>query len=117
MRVTQYWEGYYMGPDLVPHFIQYQSSQTSRELMLRQRGDLSEALGQGHVAWAMLKLGLSWRVLRSQLGTSTQDGMLNYREWVQELVFTEPTPEIMHFSPMLGDKTTMFSISRPSRCK
>ena len=26
-----------MGPDLVPHFIQYQSSQTCRTLTLRQR--------------------------------------------------------------------------------
>lgn len=26
-----------MGPDLVPHFIQYQASRTSRELTLRQR--------------------------------------------------------------------------------
>ncbi|CAL8278702.1 unnamed protein product [Merluccius merluccius] len=117
-----------MGPDLVPHLNQYQSSQTCRTLTLRQsvgrtersalcalreqlfahKSDLLAAFQQydpnntgvislKHWASAMegvLKLGLPWRVLRSQLGTSTQDGRLDYREWIQELVFTEPKPEL-----------------------
>ncbi|CAL8322382.1 unnamed protein product [Lota lota] len=121
-----------MGPDLVPHFIQYQSSQTCRNLTLRQsvgrtersalcalreqlfahKSDLlcafqhydsnnTGTISLKHWASAMegvLKLGLPWRVLRSQLGTSTQDGMLDYREWIQELVFSEPKHELSNAS-------------------
>ncbi|CAL8280162.1 serine/threonine-protein phosphatase with EF-hands 2 [Gadus morhua] len=121
-----------MGPDLVPHFIQYQSSQTCRTLTLRQsigrtersalcalreqlfahKSDLLGAfqhydpdntgvISLKHWASAMegvLKLGLPWRVLRSQLGTSTQDGMLDYREWIQDLVFSEPKHELSNAS-------------------
>ncbi|KAJ3605032.1 hypothetical protein NHX12_027083 [Muraenolepis orangiensis] len=120
----------YMGPDLVPHFIQYQSSQTGRELSLRRsigrtersalctlreqmfahKSDLLCAFQQSdpynirvislnHWARAMegvLKLGLSWRVLHSQLGTSTQDGMLDYQEWVQELLSNTSILETMY---------------------
>uniref|UniRef100_A0A8C5BII5 Serine/threonine-protein phosphatase with EF-hands n=1 Tax=Gadus morhua TaxID=8049 RepID=A0A8C5BII5_GADMO len=52
-----------------------------------------------HWASAMegvLKLGLPWRVLRSQLGTSTQDGMLDYREWIQDLLSNASILETMY---------------------
>lgn len=42
----------------------------------------------------VLKLGLPWRVLRSQLFNSTQDGMLDYQQWIRELSITEPKPEV-----------------------
>ncbi|XP_056260313.1 serine/threonine-protein phosphatase with EF-hands 2-like [Seriola aureovittata] len=117
-----------MGPDLVPHFIQYQASQTSRELTLRQsvgwtersalralreqlfvhKSDLISAFQEfdpnntGLISlrhWAsatetVLKLGLPWRVLRPQLVSSTQYGMINYQQWIKELSITEPKLEI-----------------------
>uniref|UniRef100_A0A4W6C3T9 Serine/threonine-protein phosphatase n=1 Tax=Lates calcarifer TaxID=8187 RepID=A0A4W6C3T9_LATCA len=117
-----------MGPDLVPHFIQYQASRTSRELTLRQsvgwtersalralreqlfvhKSDLISAFQEfdpnntGLISlrdWAsatenVLKLGLPWRVLRSQLVNNTQYGMVNYQQWIRELSITEPKLEI-----------------------
>uniref|UniRef100_A0A8D3A3D8 Serine/threonine-protein phosphatase n=1 Tax=Scophthalmus maximus TaxID=52904 RepID=A0A8D3A3D8_SCOMX len=102
-----------MGPDLVPHFIQYQASQACRELTLRQsvgwtersalralreqlfvhKSDLISAFQEfdpnntGKISlshWAsatesVLKLGLPWRVLRPQLVSSTQYGMVDYQ--------------------------------------
>uniref|UniRef100_A0A8C5D2V0 Serine/threonine-protein phosphatase n=1 Tax=Gadus morhua TaxID=8049 RepID=A0A8C5D2V0_GADMO len=132
-----------MGPDLVPHFIQYQSSQTCRTLTLRQRTERSalcalreqlfahksDLLGAfqhydpdntgvislKHWASAMegvLKLGLPWRVLRSQLGTSTQDGMLDYREWIQDLVFSEPKHEVLILETMYRNHSNLETIFR-----
>uniref|UniRef100_A0A667WHQ8 Serine/threonine-protein phosphatase with EF-hands n=1 Tax=Myripristis murdjan TaxID=586833 RepID=A0A667WHQ8_9TELE len=100
-----------MGPDLVPHCIQYQATRTSRDLTLRQRYTKRSALqalrqqlfvhkpdlisafqeydpeNTGLISlkhWAsaterVLNLGLPWRVLRSQLVSNTQDGMLDYQ--------------------------------------
>ncbi|XP_041816114.1 serine/threonine-protein phosphatase with EF-hands 2-like [Chelmon rostratus] len=117
-----------MGPDLVPHFIQYQASRTSRELTLRQsigwtersalqtlrkqlfvhKSDLISAFQEfdpnntGMISlshWAsateeVLKLGLPWRVLRPQLVSSTQSGMVDYQQWIREFSITEPRLEI-----------------------
>ncbi|XP_070780644.1 serine/threonine-protein phosphatase with EF-hands 2-like [Enoplosus armatus] len=117
-----------MGPDLVPHFVQYQASRTCRELTLRQsvgwtersalralreqlfvhKSDLISAFQEfdpnntGMISlrhWAsvterVLNLGLPWRVLRSQLVSSTQDGMVDYQQWIRELSITEPKLEI-----------------------
>ncbi|XP_032395110.1 serine/threonine-protein phosphatase with EF-hands 2 isoform X1 [Etheostoma spectabile] len=117
-----------MGPDLVPHFIQYQASRTCRELTLRQsvgwtersalralreqlfihRSDLISAFqeldpnNKGMISlmhWAsatekVLNLGLPWRVLRPQLVSSTQYGMVDYQQWIRELSITEPKQEI-----------------------
>ncbi|XP_059214331.1 serine/threonine-protein phosphatase with EF-hands 2-like isoform X2 [Centropristis striata] len=117
-----------MGPDLVPHFIQYQASRTCRELTLTQsvgwtersalralreqlfvhKSDLINAYqefdpnNKGVISlkdWAsaterVLNLGLPWRVLRSQLVSSTQDGMVDYNQWIRELSITEPKLEI-----------------------
>ncbi|KAK5852157.1 hypothetical protein PBY51_023650 [Eleginops maclovinus] len=117
-----------MGPDLVPHFIQYQASTTCRELTLRQsvgwtersalralreqlflhRSDLISAFqkfdpnNKGTISlthWAssterVLNLGLPWRVLRPQLVSSTQHGMMDYQQWIKELSITEPKLEI-----------------------
>ncbi|XP_071751057.1 serine/threonine-protein phosphatase with EF-hands 2 [Centroberyx gerrardi] len=121
-----------MGPDLVPHFIQYQASRTSRDLTLRQsvgqtersalralreqlfvhKSDLIGAFQEydpkntGTISlkhWAsaterVLKLGLPWRVLRSQLVNYTHDGMLDYQQWIRELSITEPKPEMSNTS-------------------
>ncbi|XP_056146741.1 serine/threonine-protein phosphatase with EF-hands 2-like [Lampris incognitus] len=121
-----------MGPDLVPHFVQYQASRTGRELTFRQsvgwtersalralraqlfahKSDLIAAfeeydpkntglLSLKHWASAMekvLKLGLPWRVLRSQLVDNTQHGMLDYQQWIGQLSITEPRPEISNAS-------------------
>uniref|UniRef100_A0A3Q2SSJ5 Serine/threonine-protein phosphatase n=1 Tax=Fundulus heteroclitus TaxID=8078 RepID=A0A3Q2SSJ5_FUNHE len=117
-----------MGPDLVPHFIQYQASSTCRELTLRQsvgwtersalralrqqlfvhKSDLIGAFQEfdpnntGVISlrhWAtaterVLKLGLPWRVLRPQLVSRAQHGMVNYQQWIRELSIPEPKPEV-----------------------
>ncbi|AWP15421.1 putative serine/threonine-protein phosphatase with EF-hands 2-like [Scophthalmus maximus] len=117
-----------MGPDLVPHFIQYQASQACRELTLRQsvgwtersalralreqlfvhKSDLISAFQEfdpnntGKISlshWAsatesVLKLGLPWRVLRPQLVSSTQYGIVDYQMWIRELSITEPKLQI-----------------------
>ncbi|XP_049460466.1 serine/threonine-protein phosphatase with EF-hands 2-like [Epinephelus fuscoguttatus] len=117
-----------MGPDLVPHFIQYQASSTGRELSLRQsvgwtersalralrgqlfvhKSDLISAFqefdpnNKGMISlkdWAtaterVLNLGLPWRVLRPQLVSSTQYGMVDYHQWIRELSITEPKLEV-----------------------
>ncbi|XP_057675434.1 serine/threonine-protein phosphatase with EF-hands 2-like isoform X2 [Corythoichthys intestinalis] len=36
-----------------------------------------------------LKLGLPWRVLRPQIVSSTQHGMMEYKQWIRELSFTD----------------------------
>uniref|UniRef100_A0A8C9SBJ4 Serine/threonine-protein phosphatase with EF-hands n=1 Tax=Scleropages formosus TaxID=113540 RepID=A0A8C9SBJ4_SCLFO len=116
-----------LGPDLVPHFIQYQANRSTRELTLRQsvgetersalralreqlfahKSDLLYAFQDydtDNTGWislkhwataveAVLRLGLPWRVLRSQLVTTTQDGMLDYQGWLRELPITEPKTE------------------------
>ncbi|TSK72175.1 Serine/threonine-protein phosphatase with EF-hands 2 [Bagarius yarrelli] len=46
---------------------------------------------------SVLRLGLPWRVLRSQLTScETQDGTMNYYHWIRELDLTEPNSEIAH---------------------
>nr|XP_046231339.1 serine/threonine-protein phosphatase with EF-hands 2-like [Scatophagus argus] len=42
----------------------------------------------------VLKLGLPWRVLRPQLVSNTQCGMVDYQQWIRELSITEPKLEI-----------------------
>lgn len=117
-----------MGPDLVPHFNQYQASRTCRELTLRQsvgqteksalqalreqlfahRSPLIRAFQEfdpkntGMISlshWAgatecVLNLGLPWRVLRPQLVSCTQDGMVDYQQWIREFSITEPKLDI-----------------------
>ncbi|XP_051533665.1 serine/threonine-protein phosphatase with EF-hands 2-like [Myxocyprinus asiaticus] len=47
----------------------------------------------------VLHLSLPWRVLRSQLVTnSTQDGLLNYHDWFNELSIIQSTTEIANTS-------------------
>lgn len=121
-----------MGPDLVPHFIQYQANRATRALTLRQsvgrtersalralreklfahKSDLISSFQEydpentglislGHWACAMeavLRLGLPWRVLRSQLVGDTLDGMLDYHLWFRELAITEPNTELSNAS-------------------
>ncbi|XP_041667069.1 serine/threonine-protein phosphatase with EF-hands 2-like [Cheilinus undulatus] len=117
-----------MGPDLVPHFFQYQASRTNRELTLRQSIGWTErsalqalrkqlfvhksvlisayqefdpkntgVISLSHWASAtegVLNLGLPWRVLRPQLVSSAQCGMVDYQQWIRELSITEPKLEI-----------------------
>ncbi|XP_048115901.1 serine/threonine-protein phosphatase with EF-hands 2-like [Alosa alosa] len=119
-----------LGPDLIPHVIQYQATRTTRDLTLRQsvgrtersalralreqffahKSDLMSVFQQydpdntGLISlkdWAVametvLHLALPWRVLRSQLVNSTQDGMLDYHSWFRELDITEPNKELAH---------------------
>ncbi|XP_047227998.1 serine/threonine-protein phosphatase with EF-hands 2-like [Girardinichthys multiradiatus] len=123
-----------MGPDLVPHFVQYQASSTSRELTLRQsigwtersalralrqqlfvhKSDLIGAFQEfdpnntGVISlrhWAtatesVLQLGLPWRMLRPQLVSRAQHGMVDYQQWIRELSITEPKPEVSDTSIM-----------------
>ncbi|KAJ8402137.1 hypothetical protein AAFF_G00373720 [Aldrovandia affinis] len=121
-----------MGPNLVPHFIQYQANRATRELTPRQsvgqtersalralrqqlfahKSDLISAFQEydneetGWISlnnWAtavetVLRLGLPWRVLRAQLVTSTQEGLLDYQNWFNELAIKEPNTELPHQS-------------------
>ncbi|KAM6987029.1 serine/threonine-protein phosphatase with EF-hands 2-like [Aplochiton taeniatus] len=122
-----------LGPDLVPHFIQYQASRTSRELSLRQKvgrtersalralreqlfahkSELISAFqehdphGTGLISmkhWAsalegVMRLSLPWRVLRSQLVSSTtEDGLLDYHSWFREHLISEPNAEVPNAS-------------------
>uniref|UniRef100_A0A8C8IT69 Serine/threonine-protein phosphatase with EF-hands n=1 Tax=Oncorhynchus tshawytscha TaxID=74940 RepID=A0A8C8IT69_ONCTS len=119
-----------MGPDLVPHFIQYQANRATRALTLRQsvgrtersalralreklfahKSDLISSFQEydpentglislGHWACAMeavLRLGLPWRVLRTQLVGDTLDGMLDYHLWFRELLSNASLLETMY---------------------
>ncbi|KAI5612773.1 serine/threonine-protein phosphatase with EF-hands 2-like isoform X2, partial [Silurus asotus] len=82
-----------------------------REQLFAHMSDLISAFQEydpGHTGvismkhWAaalesVLRLGLPWRVLRSQLvGCNTQDGTLNYHDWFRELDITEPNNELAH---------------------
>lgn len=42
----------------------------------------------------VLKLGLPWRVLRPQLVSSAQHGMVDYQQWIKEFSITEPKLEV-----------------------
>ncbi|KAM9820115.1 serine/threonine-protein phosphatase with EF-hands 2 [Neosynchiropus ocellatus] len=117
-----------LGPDLIPHLIQYQAGRACRELTLRQsvgwaersalralreqlfihKSELIAAfkeLDPSHTGtisvgnWvrgieSVLKLCLPWRVLRSQLVSCTQQGLVNYPQWIGELSINEPKLEI-----------------------
>uniref|UniRef100_A0A673KX39 Serine/threonine-protein phosphatase n=1 Tax=Sinocyclocheilus rhinocerous TaxID=307959 RepID=A0A673KX39_9TELE len=101
-----------LGPDLIPHFKQFQSSRSTRDVgrtelsalqalrmqLFAHKSDLihefqeydphavSGVISVKHWAAAVekaLRLALPWRVLRSQLVTdSAQDGTLNYQHWI-----------------------------------
>lgn len=47
---------------------------------------------------SVLKLGLPWRMLRPQLISRTQYGMVNYQQWIRELSITEPKLQVLLFS-------------------
>ncbi|CAM4664021.1 unnamed protein product [Leuciscus chuanchicus] len=117
-----------LGPDLIPHFKQFQASRSTRELTLRQSVGRTErsalqalrmqlfthtsalirefqeydpqctgVISVKHWAEAVekvLRLSLPWRVLRAQLVTSTQDGMLNYQHWLNQLSVIQTHTEI-----------------------
>lgn len=42
----------------------------------------------------VLNLGLPWRVLRPQLVSNTQYGMVDYQQWMREFSITEPKLEV-----------------------
>ncbi|XP_057183585.1 serine/threonine-protein phosphatase with EF-hands 2-like [Triplophysa rosa] len=46
----------------------------------------------------VLHLGLPWRVLRSQLVSSSHDGMLNYDDWFNQLSIIQPNAKIANTS-------------------
>ncbi|KAM6301273.1 LOW QUALITY PROTEIN: serine/threonine-protein phosphatase with EF-hands 2 [Aegotheles albertisi] len=116
-----------LGPDLVPHFVQYQASKTAHTLTMTQRISrveesafraLREKLfahtsalistfktydkdNTGKITlsnWAtavesVLHLGLPWRMLRPQLVRSTEDGMLEYKSWLNDLAIEQRSQE------------------------
>ncbi|XP_061887241.1 serine/threonine-protein phosphatase with EF-hands 2-like isoform X3 [Entelurus aequoreus] len=43
---------------------------------------------------SVLKLGVPWRVLRPQLVSITEQGMVDYQQWIRELSLTEPHLQI-----------------------
>lgn len=70
----------------------------------------------------VLKLGLPWRVLRSQLVGDTQQGMMDYRQWMREFSITEPKLEVRRLCVFLHKvnkkKKSQTNVSFPmSRCQ
>lgn len=62
----------------------------------------SEMISPRHWATAtesVLKLSLPWRMLRPQLISRSQYGMVNYQQWIRELSITEPKLEVLLFFP------------------
>ncbi|XP_061732562.1 serine/threonine-protein phosphatase with EF-hands 2-like isoform X2 [Nerophis ophidion] len=47
---------------------------------------------------SVLKLGVPWRVLRPQLVSVTEQGMVDYQQWIRELSLTEPHLQISNTS-------------------
>ncbi|XP_032042380.1 serine/threonine-protein phosphatase with EF-hands 2 [Aythya fuligula] len=116
-----------LGPDLVPHFVQYQANKTAHTLTMTQRISrveesafraLREKLfahtsalisafkaydkdNTGRITlsnWAtavesVLHLGLPWRMLRPQLVRTTEDGMLEYKSWLDDLAMEQRSQE------------------------
>ncbi|XP_010145571.1 PREDICTED: serine/threonine-protein phosphatase with EF-hands 2 [Eurypyga helias] len=116
-----------LGPDLVPHFVQYQANKAAHTLTMTQRISrveesafraLREKLfahtsalisafkaydkdNTGRITlsnWAtavesVLRLGLPWRMLRPQLVRSTDDGMLEYKSWLDDLAMEQRSQE------------------------
>uniref|UniRef100_A0A8D2M7I7 Serine/threonine-protein phosphatase with EF-hands n=1 Tax=Zonotrichia albicollis TaxID=44394 RepID=A0A8D2M7I7_ZONAL len=116
-----------LGPDLIPHFVQYQANKTAHLLTMTQRISrveesafraLREKLfahtsalisafksydrdNTGKITlsnWAtavesVLRLGLPWRMLRPQLVRSAEDGMLEYKSWLDDLAMEQRSQE------------------------
>ncbi|XP_071411440.1 serine/threonine-protein phosphatase with EF-hands 2 isoform X1 [Pithys albifrons albifrons] len=116
-----------LGPDLVPHFVQYQANKAAHMLTMTQRISRVEesafralreklfahtsalisafkAYDEGNTGritlsnWAtavesVLRLGLPWRMLRPQLVRSTEDGMLEYKSWLDDLAMEQRSQE------------------------
>uniref|UniRef100_A0A8B9NGX0 Serine/threonine-protein phosphatase with EF-hands n=1 Tax=Accipiter nisus TaxID=211598 RepID=A0A8B9NGX0_9AVES len=116
-----------LGPDLIPHFVQYQANKMAHTLTMTQRISrveesafraLREKLfahtsalirafkaydkdNTGRITlsnWAtavesVLHLGLPWRMLRPQLVRSTEDGMLEYKSWLDDLAMEQRSQE------------------------
>uniref|UniRef100_A0A8C5U3A5 Serine/threonine-protein phosphatase with EF-hands n=1 Tax=Malurus cyaneus samueli TaxID=2593467 RepID=A0A8C5U3A5_9PASS len=116
-----------LGPDLVPHFVQYQANKTAHTLTMTQRisrveesafralreklfahtsalisafkaydGDNTGKITLSNWATAVesvLRLGLPWRMLRPQLVRRTEDGMLEYKSWLDDLAMEQRSQE------------------------
>ncbi|XP_023782857.1 serine/threonine-protein phosphatase with EF-hands 2 [Cyanistes caeruleus] len=116
-----------LGPDLIPHFVQYQANKTAHTLNMTQRisrveesafralreklfahtsalisafkaydGDNTGRITLSNWATAVesvLRLGLPWRMLRPQLVRSTEDGMLEYKSWLDDLAMEQRSQE------------------------
>lgn len=72
--------------------------------ILREHADIFDSLTAGVISlkdWAIateraLKLGLPWRVLRPQLVGDTQQGMVDYQQWMREFSISDSGPEVTH---------------------
>uniref|UniRef100_A0A7M4EH07 Serine/threonine-protein phosphatase with EF-hands n=1 Tax=Crocodylus porosus TaxID=8502 RepID=A0A7M4EH07_CROPO len=104
-----------LGPDLVPHFVQYQASKIAHTLSMRQRqivwlegctSHIKSRLDSFHQRyglitlsnWAtavesVLHLGLPWRMLRPQLVHNTTNGMMEYKSWLDDLAIEKRSQE------------------------
>ncbi|KAJ7419106.1 Serine/threonine-protein phosphatase with EF-hands 2 [Willisornis vidua] len=101
-----------LGPDLVPHFVQISRVEESAFRALREKLfahtsaliSAFKAYDEGNTGritlsnWAtavesVLRLGLPWRMLRPQLVRSTEDGMLEYQSWLDDLAMEQRSQE------------------------
>lgn len=62
----------------------------------------------------VLKLGLPWRVLRSQLVSRTHYGMVDYQQWIKELSITEPKLEV--FIPFFLSLFNFEELQKQQKC-
>lgn len=61
----------------------------------------------------VLNLGLPWRVLRTQLVSSTKYGMVDYQQWIRELSITEPKLEVSLAQPLSLCASVCFCLPSP----
>lgn len=88
--------------DLNHHFItltEHHNQQTSTLLSFTSYLSVFKGLTSLR-SWAVametvLHLSLPWRVLRSQLVSSSNDGMLNYDDWFNQLSIIQPNTKVM----------------------
>nr|XP_014345038.1 PREDICTED: serine/threonine-protein phosphatase with EF-hands 1 [Latimeria chalumnae] len=101
-----------LGPDLVPHFVQYQVSKSTRRPTLRQRVNIAEHAAlrslkeklyttlplPGRISvneWAsaiesVLTMDLPWRTMRSRLVRLSPDGKVEYLSCFEDLWLEKP---------------------------
>ncbi|XP_015685500.1 serine/threonine-protein phosphatase with EF-hands 2-like, partial [Protobothrops mucrosquamatus] len=85
-----------LGPDLIPHLVQFQATKgVSRQMNITQRSaSTADSCLITINDWAkaiesVLQLGLPWRMLRPHLILQLTNGKVDYRTWLKDIVTEE----------------------------